>query len=103
MSKMQIYSILEKYGERGIAALSAATPINTGNTASSWSYEISKTGAGYSIYWNNSNLNSGVNIALIFQLGHGTGYVQGVDYINPALQPVFEELANEAWQEVTRV
>lgn len=106
MSKMQIVSILEKYGDLGVAALSAATPINTGNTASSWSYEVSRSRSGYSIQWSNNSVNGNVNIALILQLGHGTGtggYVQGIDYINPALKPVFDKLADEAWQEVTKV
>ena len=106
MSKFEIRSILNKYGNKGVAALSAATPKDTGLTASSWEYQISKTGTGYSITWNNTNVNNGVNIALILQLGHGTGtggYVQGVDYINPALASIFEQLADEAWQEVSKV
>lgn len=106
MSKFEIRSILNKYGDKGVAALSAATPKDTGLTASSWEYQVSKTGTGYSITWNNTNVNNGVNIALILQLGHGTGtggYVQGVDYINPALASIFEQLADEAWQEVSKV
>ena len=106
MSKFEIRSILNKYGDKGVAALSAATPKDTGLTASSWGYQVSKTGTGYSITWNNTNVNNGVNIALILQLGHGTGtggYVQGVDYINPALASIFEQLADEAWQEVSKV
>lgn len=106
MSKFEIRSILNKYGDKGVAALAAATPKNTGLTASSWEYQVSKTGTGYSITWNNTNVNNGVNIALILQLGHGTGtggYVQGVDYINPALASIFEQLADEAWQEVSKV
>ena len=106
MSKFEIRSILKKYGEQGVAALAAATPKDTGLTASSWGYEIQKTKAGYSLTWNNSHTNQGVNIALILQLGHGTGtggYVQGIDYINPALASIFEQLADEAWQEVSKV
>lgn len=106
MSKFEIRSILNKYGDKGVAALAAATPKDTGLTASSWEYQVSKTGTGYSITWNNTNVNNGVNIALILQLGHGTGtggYVQGVDYINPALASIFEQLADEAWQEVSKV
>ena len=106
MSKFEIRSILNKYGDKGVAALSAATPKDTGLTASSWEYQVSKSGTGYSITWNNTNVNNGVNIALILQLGHGTGtggYVQGVDYINPALASIFEQLADEAWQEVSKV
>lgn len=104
MLRSEIMSVLDKYGNIGVSALQAATPINTGRTASSWSYEVEKTDSGYAITWKNENVNNGVNIALILQLGHGTGtggYVQGIDYINPALKPVFDQLAEEAWQEVT--
>lgn len=97
-------SILQKYGQAGVDALAAATPKDTGATAASWSYEIVATRSGYSIYWSNSNENRGVNIALILQYGHGTGtggYVKGVDYINPAIRPIFDEIANAAWKEVT--
>ena len=106
MSKFEITSLLNKYGERGVAVLSAATPQNTGKTSESWNYEVERTGSGYSIIWTNTNINDGVNIALILQLGHGTGtggYVTGIDYINPSLGPVFDEIADEAWQEVTKV
>jgi hypothetical protein len=106
MTKFEIRSILNKYGKKGVDALAAATPKDTGRTADSWEYEVSKTGTGYSISWNNRNVNNGVNIALILQLGHGTGtggYVQGVDYINPALASIFEQMADEAWQEVSKV
>lgn len=95
--------LLRKYGERGVAALSAATPKRTGKTASSWSYQIEQTANGATIYFENSNVVNYVNIALILQYGHGTGnggYVQGIDYINPALQPVFEQMAKELWEEV---
>lgn len=97
-------NILQKYGQAGVDALAAATPKDTGATAASWSYEIVATRSGYSIYWSNSNENRGVNIALILQYGHGTGtggYVKGVDYINPAIRPIFDEIANAAWKEVT--
>lgn len=97
---------LDKYGREGVAALSAATPIDTGLTASSWSYEISREGNVVTINFLNSHINKGVPIAIILQLGHGTGtggYVEGRDYINPAIQPVFEKLAEEAWKEVTSV
>lgn len=96
--------ILDKYGRLGVQALSSATPVRSGKTASSWSYEISHEGSGGSIQFLNSNLNKGVNIAIILQEGHGTGtggYVAGRDYINPALQPVFDQLADELWKEVT--
>lgn len=103
-SDMQIQSILEKFGARGVEALSSATPKRTGLTASSWSYSVNKTGKGWEVNWDNSNVNQGVNIALIIQEGHGTGtggYVSGIDYINPALTPVFNQLADEAFREVT--
>lgn len=105
LSRFEINSVLEKYGKMGVDALSASTPINSGETANSWDYEIEKKGSGYTIVWTNSNMNEGVNIALILQTGHGTGtggYVKGKDYINPALRPVFDALAEEAWQEVTK-
>lgn len=106
LSKFQINNVLNKYGALGVQALSSATPVESGATASSWSYEIESSGKGYTIYWTNNNVNQGVNIALILQLGHGTGtggYVTGRDYINPAIQPIFDALAEEAWQEVTKV
>lgn len=96
--------ILEKYGQRGVEALSAATPVDTGLTASSWGYEIVKMGSGYRVYWSNTNINKGVVIALILQMGHGTGtggWVEGIDYINPAIRPVFDAMAKDAWEEVT--
>ena len=99
-------SKLNEYGKRGVFALSAYTPVDTGLTASSWYYTIEKSNKGVSIIWSNSNLNKGVNIALILQYGHGTGtggYVVGVDYINPALRSVFEGMADEAWKEMTKV
>lgn len=98
--------VLEKFGQQGVAALSAATPINTGLTATSWSYEIIKEGSSISVVWNNSNVNRGVNIAIILQYGHGTkngGYVSGRDYINPALKPIFDKMADAAWKEVSRL
>lgn len=98
--------ILDKYGKLGVEALSTATPVDSGLTASSWSYEIQNDGNSASISFNNSNVNRGINIAIILQTGHGTGtggWVQGRDYINPAIQPIFDQLAEEAWREVTRV
>ncbi len=95
--------ILEKYAQQGVMALSASTPVRTGLTANSWGYEIIQNENGLSIVWTNSNVNKGVNIALILQYGHGTrngGYVVGIDYINPALRPIFEKMADSAWKEV---
>ena len=104
--ELQIESVLNKYGSKGVQALAAATPIDSGRTASSWGYELERTGNGWSIHWTNDNINKNVNIAVILQYGHGTGtggYVAGRDYINPALAPIFEEIANEAWKEITTV
>ena len=95
---------LDKYGREGVAALASATPVDSGETANSWTYEIEHTDTRYAIYWINTNENKGVNIALILQTGHGTGsggYVQGIDYINPAMKPILQKIADEAWKEVT--
>ena len=95
---------LTKYGEKGVAALQAATPTRTGLTASSWYYKIEKSGSRIILSFLNSNVNKGVPIAIILQYGHGTnngGWVQGRDYINPALRPVFDEMAEAIWKEVT--
>ena len=89
----------------GVSALSSATPIDTGKTAASWGYEIESDDDGTRIIWTNSNVNKNVNIAIILQYGHGTGtggYVQGRDYINPAMQPVFDQIADAVWREVTK-
>lgn len=99
-------SLLRTYGLRGVAALSAATPVDTGTTASSWSYRITRSKSRVSISFHNSNVNNGVPIAIILQYGHATrggGYVQGRDYINPAVQPIFDALADEAHKEVSRL
>ena len=103
MSKFQINKILEKYGQMGVEALRSATPVDSGKTAESWGYEISIRKEGATIHWTNTNQNKGVYIAVILQYGHGTGtggYVKGVDYINPAIRPVFDKIAEEAWMEV---
>ena len=96
---------LDKYGREGVAALSSATPIDSGETANSWSYEITNKNGSVTISFNNSNIQNGVPIAIILQYGHGTkngGWVQGRDYINPAIQPVFDEIVDKAWREVTK-
>lgn len=95
--------VLEKYAQKGVELLAAATPVDTGLTSLSWEYEIIQNADGISIVWNNTNINKYVNIALILQYGHGTrngGYVRGRDYINPAIQPIFDEMADAAWREV---
>ena len=102
---LKIESVLNKYGAKGVQALASATPIDSGRTASSWGYEIERSGSGWSIHWTNDNINQNVNIAVILQYGHGTGtggYVAGRDYINPAIAPVFQEIADEAWKEITQ-
>lgn len=99
-------AVLEKYAQQGVAALSAATPIDSGTTAISWGYKIIQNESNISISWENTNINKGVNIAIILQYGHGTrngGYVVGRDYINPALKPIFDKMADSAWKEVTRI
>lgn len=96
---------LDKYGKAGVAALASATPVDSGLTASSWYYEIVETKGRITINFNNSNIQNGVPIAIILQMGHGTGtggWVEGRDYINPAMQPIFDNLANDAWREVTK-
>lgn len=101
----QVRQILEAYGQKGVQALADATPKDTGKTAASWSYEIKMEDSGAVLYWKNSNIVDGVPIAVILQYGHGTrngGYVQGLDYINPAMRPIFEEIARELWKEVRR-
>ena len=97
---------LESYGQMGVDALAAATPKRSGVTAASWFYRIEQSNDSATIVWSNSHRNKGVMIAIIIQYGHGTGtggYVQGIDYINPALKPVFDKIANEAWEEVSRL
>ena len=96
---------LDRYGKAGVAALSSATPVESGETARSWYYEIKHQKGSVTISFCNSNIKNGVPIAIILQYGHGTGtggWVQGRDYINPAIRPIFEQIAKGAWREVTR-
>lgn len=104
MTQGDIFATLERFGAEGVAALAAATPKDSGETANSWTYEIIQTKTSYSIIWGNTNIVSGRPIAILLQYGHGTGtggFVQGRDYINPALRPVFDRFADEAWKAVT--
>ena len=97
---------LDKYGRAGVAALASATPIDTGLTASSWYYKIEHSNGSAVISFHNSNIQNGVPIAIILQYGHGTGtggWVEGRDYINPAIRPIFDAIANDAWREVTKL
>jgi hypothetical protein len=109
MSTKQLYSILGKYGQMGVDALRAATPVRTGATASAWRYAIVRSANGVTIEWHNdrtSPTNSHVYIALLIQYGHGTGtggYVAGVDYINPAMKPVFDTISKNVWKEVSKL
>lgn len=97
--------VLEKYGQMGVEALRNATPVDTGFTASSWYFKVVKADDRWTIEFHNDHINKHVNIALILQYGHGTGtggWVEGRDYINPALQPIFDQMAEDAWREVVR-
>jgi len=96
---------LDSVAKEGVIALAQATPVDSGETANSWDYEIVRTKTGAVIYWTNSNVNDGVPVAILIQYGHATdngAYVQGTDFINPAMKPVFNNIADEAWREVTR-
>jgi hypothetical protein len=104
MQEPNLFAGLESLGQKGVAALSSATPVDSGLTAASWSYEISNKNGRTTITWFNSHVESGVNIAIILQYGHGTGtggYVSGRDYINPAIQPIFDQIAEDMWKKVT--
>lgn len=104
LKEQKFFNQLNVYAQEGVLALSSATPVDTGKTAASWTYEIERASDHVSVIWSNTNVNHGVNIALILQLGHGTrtgGYVVGRDYINPALEPIMEKISNMAWKEVT--
>lgn len=99
-------SILDRYGREGVAALASATPVDTGRTAASWYYRIENKSGSASITFYNANVQNGVPIAIILQYGHGTGtggWVQGRDYINPAIQPIFDRIAEDAWKGVTKL
>lgn len=105
LKNLQGGDLLDQYGQKGVDALKNATPKDSGLTSESWDYTIEYNNRGAKIIWTNSNRNQGVNIAIILQYGHATrggGYVQGIDYINPALRPIFEEMADKIWKEATR-
>lgn len=104
MKHKDYLNVLDQFGRDGVQALRNATPVDSGTTAESWDYEIHKTRESTEIVWTNSNINNGVTIAVILQYGHGTGtggYVQGRDYINPAMRPIFDKIAEKAWKAVT--
>lgn len=100
-----IFSTLEKYGQRGVDALANATPVDTRLTADSWTYEIVRKNGWYSIRWHNTNLVDGIPVVVLIFYGHGTGtggYVQGRDFINPVIRPLFDQIADELWEKVRR-
>ena len=104
MKRREYLNVLDEFGRDGVQALRNATPVDSGATAEAWAYEIKRTRNYTEIVWTNSNINDGVPIAVILQYGHGTGtggYVQGRDYINPAIRPVFDKIAEKAWKVVT--
>lgn len=104
MAHLNVASILSKYAQEGVAALEIATPIKSGLTAHSWGYEVSASSGGYTIAWTNSDVENGFPVAIMLQYGYGTGtggYVQGRDYINPAIRPIFDKIADEVWKAVT--
>ena len=104
VKNIKLNDILSKYGEIGVTALSQATPKDSGITSQSWNYKIEVKNNNASIVWYNTNVVKGVNIAVILQYGHGTrngGWVEGTDYINPAMKPIFDKIANQVWKEVT--
>lgn len=104
VQKLDILGILDSYAQEGVSALSSATPIESGLAADSWDYEVSKEGSVYSISWTNTDVENGFPVAIMLQYGYGTGtggYVQGVDYINPAMRPIFDSIADKVWKVVT--
>lgn len=104
MGSGEMYRGLESLAQQGVSALQAHTPVESGLTAASWSYLIEIKGSATVITWVNTHVESGVNIAIILQYGHGTGtggYVAGQDYINPSIQPIFDAISNEVWKKVT--
>ena len=99
----RLYDALNSYGQKGVQALSSQTPIESGQTAASWSYQITVAAGKASIAWTNSHVVAGIPVVILLQYGHGTGtggYVAGRDFINPAIQPIFDEIANSVWKRV---
>ena len=103
ISRQELYSLLSQYGQRGVDALSMATPKDSGETANSWRYEVSRKGSSWSVTWFNGNVINGYPVAIMIQYGHGTGtggYVAGQEYINSAIKPIFDEISNSIWKAV---
>jgi hypothetical protein len=106
LKRAELFAVLNKYGSLGQNALSNATPVDSGLTAASWSYSIVQRPGYYSIRWHNSDIENGFPVAVMIQYGHGTGtggYVQGRDYINPAIRPIFDQIVADAMREVSRI
>lgn len=106
MAKLEIRRLIESQAQAGVTALATATPLESGLAASSWGYEIRQNGSSLTIAWTNSDVENGFPVAITLQYGYGTGtggYVQGRDYINPAIRPVFDEIADKVWKAVTSV
>ena len=104
MTKLDIVPILHRYGRMGVGALGLATPVLTGLVSTSWNYEVENSKTGATIWWTNTDRENGFPVAIMLQYGHGTGTggnIQGQDYINPAIRPIFDEIANEVWKAVT--
>jgi hypothetical protein len=104
MQKLDIMALLRQLGSEGVIALSSATPMDTGRAAASWGFEVTRKGSVYSLIWTNSDIENGFPVVIMLQFGHGTGtggYVQGYDFINPAMRPVFDRIADEVWKVVT--
>ena len=104
MAKGDIFAMLSRFGEAGVAALQASTPVDSGETAASWTYQIEGSAASPKIVWTNSHMAGGTPVAIMLQYGHGTGtggYVEGRDFINPAMRPIFDQIAAEVWKAVT--
>lgn len=96
--------VLDKYGRRGVDALRAATPVDSGETANAWYYRVIRNRNGVAIEWLNSSENEGIPIVILLQYGHGFdggGYYEGLDFINPAMRPIFQQIADDAWRELT--
>lgn len=103
LARLDALNVLERFGREGVNALRAATPVESGETANSWTYEVKKDATSYSIIWSNTHIEKGAPIAILLQHGHGTGtggYVQGRDYINPVMRPIFDRMADAGWKVV---
>lgn len=103
LQKLDIMGILRRNGQRGVEALSSATPVLSGLASTSWDFEVSRRGGGYTISWTNTDIESGFPVAIMLQYGYSTGtggFVQGEDYINPAIRPIFDQIADEVWKAV---